>query len=81
MRCKIHQQRDRDAKVGDVHAVAAQARQSARRYRLEMGLLDFVANAVLEWILYHAIRWIEDHKLLTGFIVILIGGALLLLFR
>jgi hypothetical protein len=46
-----------------------------------MGFFDFVANAVLEWLLYHAISWIEDHKLLTGFMVVFIGGALFLLLR
>jgi hypothetical protein len=46
-----------------------------------MSVLDFLANAVLEWILYHAIRWIEGHKLLAATVAVLLGGGLFLLLR
>jgi hypothetical protein len=49
--------------------------------RLYIGPLDFVANVVLEWVLYHLIKWVEAHKQLTVVIGLLITVALFLVLR
>jgi predicted PurR-regulated permease PerM len=46
-----------------------------------MSLLDFVANALLEWILYRLIKWIERHRLLAATIATLIAAALFFLLQ